>query len=78
MSPPLQMFRYSTEIFLPTTKIFSNYVGSTNIGAAYYRFDTVLEHRYMSMDIEIAGADDMEDYYVRWIMYVPPDNTSSI
>lgn len=63
--------------FLPTTKIFSNRVGK-HIGAAYYRFDTVLEHRYMSMDIEIAGADDREDYYVRWIMYVPPDNTNSI
>lgn len=76
---PITDVQVAERKFLPTTKIFANTVGSTRMGNAYYRFDTVPEeHRYMSLDKEIAGEDDKEDYYVRWIMYVPPEGSENI
>lgn len=55
--------------FLPTGKIFRN-ASPSKVDNLFYRLDTV-PNAYISMNNSIGSADGYEDYYLRWIMYVP-------
>lgn len=63
--------------FLPTGKVFTNVVNSTTLNGAYYRFDSVGLSKYMSLNDSIGSTDGKEDYYIRWIMYVPGEANTS-